>query len=127
MGDLTKKDLKSQYLSYIDRKKLETAEEEKKELQIKRMRDEADLKVLLSMPEGRRFFYKILFEYCHINSSVFDTNQAIMSYKEGKRYAGLEIASLLRKINPIIIEQIINEYVSENRKNRKLIKKMEDL
>lgn len=53
-----------------------------------RMREQDDLKAVLSTVEGKRFVWRVL-EFCGIHSDSFDTNALQMARKEGKRSIGL--------------------------------------
>lgn len=70
------------------------------------LKDWEDLQELLDSSAGARFVSRIL-DYCGILSPSFNTDIAIMSFKEGRRDVGLMIMSAMQDI-PKSQEKIIS-------------------
>lgn len=69
-------------------------EENKKRIALER----SDLKVVLSIPEGRRFIWRLI-EYGKVYHSIWD-NSALIHKNEGRRQFGLKIFADIAKANP---------------------------
>lgn len=54
------------------------------------------LSALLSLPEGRIWFWRLL-EACHVFSTSFTTDPLLMAFREGERAVGLSLMAQLRE------------------------------
>lgn len=96
-----------------DKIKLEEKEIRERDLDIKKERNKSDLKVIIGMPEGRRFLWRMIKQECRTFACSYDKEHSVMAFNEGKRMVGANIVMELREVKPTIIEQMINEEQSE--------------
>ena len=80
------------------------------EVKRKRKKELIDLRVVLSKPEGRRVFWRLL-THCNVFSSVFNTNNAMMAKNAGKQDVG-------HFIQAEIVEADENLYISMMKENK---------
>lgn len=69
-----------------------------------------DLKAVLSKPEGRRVFWRLL-SHCNVYASIFNPNNAIMSKNAGRQDVG-------HFIQAEIVEADENLYISMMKENK---------
>lgn len=69
-----------------------------------------DLKIVLSKPEGRRVFWRLL-SHCNVYSSIFSTNNAMMAKNSGRQDVG-------HFIQAEIVEADENLYISMMKENK---------
>ncbi len=62
----------------------------------KEIREQNDIRAILSTEAGVRFMGRILGEFCYIDESVFNPNNAIMSNIAGRRQVGQQIKFAIR-------------------------------
>lgn len=84
----------------------------------KRNRD--DIAKILEMPEGRRFFHRLL-EETRVFHSTFSDNVNIMSFNEGKRDIGLLFLTEVMNAKGSALMQMQNEFKSEQESFKKEI------
>lgn len=91
---------------FADDKKLH----ERRENLTKRQRDRemADLKKILSIPEGRRFLWRLLKETKYF-TSPFHQDGRVGAFYEGKRDVGLIFYREIMEANPAAFLQMHNE------------------
>lgn len=75
-----------------------------------RRKEISDLKTVLSKPEGRRVFWRLL-SHCNVYGSIFNQNNAIMSKNSGKQDVGHFIMAE-------IVEADENMYISMMKENK---------
>jgi hypothetical protein len=66
-----------------------------------------DVMLLLQKPEGQRLFAYLLALFNPLKPS-FDMNGSVMSRKEGRREAGIEIYSLMKMANENVAIEIMH-------------------
>ena len=97
----------------IEEKQKERSEKERR----RRDREVADLKKVLSIPEGRRFIWKLMSE-----SGVFRTSftgNSSTFFNEGRRDIGLLILNEVMASKPEAFTQMQREFISEQKANEK--------
>ncbi len=67
-----------------------------------------DLKVLLSIPEGRRVLWRIL-EHCAIYSSTYSHVHATASFLEGQRQVGTTVVGWMTGVDPLAYPRLMAE------------------
>lgn len=60
---------------------------------------EDDVYTILSTPQGRRFFYRMIKE-CGVYSTSFDSNPHRMAFLEGQRNVGLSLLAQMNESRP---------------------------
>jgi hypothetical protein len=86
--------------------------ESKKEYKNRKDRELDDLKVVLKLPEGRRFIYWMLSSVGVWNTS-FSLNSMQTSFNEGRRDVGLMLLKQLDEAEPNVHSQMLKEHYSE--------------
>ena len=91
-----------------------TEENEKLEKDAERIRkrDLGDIRKILSIPEGRRFFWRLLSE-AGIFRSSFTGDSLQTAHNEGRREIGLIFLKDINAANPSSFAQLQREFVSE--------------
>lgn len=87
-------------------------------------REQEDLKKLLSMPEGRRYIWRLM-----SNAGVFRTSftgNSTTFFNEGKREIGLMVISEVMNASPSSFTQMQNESVNEQKKLSKQLEQLDD-
>jgi len=92
----------------IDRSK---QEEKEKEVEKRKKRDDADLRWVLSAPQGRRFCVRLLAKGRLYKGSFTGSSQTF--FFEGIRDFGLWILEIIMSADPKAFFQMHNEYKSE--------------
>lgn len=90
----------------------------------KRDRELSDIRWIISSPEGRRFYWRILSDAGVFRSS-FSGDSNITMYNEGRRTIGLDLLGDLLSAKPSAFSQMQDEYASEL-KSEETLKKQED-
>lgn len=87
---------------------------------LKEERERESFKYVMADKRGRQFVFSIL-EACNVFQHNFDTNHAIMSFKEGKRNVGLEILARSNKHTPDNYIRLLKENKphQKNEENKK--------
>ena len=88
----------------------ESVKKRKSKADIARRKEINDLKTVLSKPEGRRVFWKML-SHCNVFGSIFNQNNAVMSKNAGKQDVGHFIMAE-------IVEADENLYISMMKENK---------
>lgn len=99
---------------HFDERVIEKKKRDKKEIH-KRVRDReiADIKKLLSIPEGRRVIWRILEESGIFKSSF--TGNSTTFFNEGKRDIGLLVLEEVMKADMGKFTQMQSEFVNEQK------------
>lgn len=87
-------------------------------------REIEDLKKLLSMPEGRRYIWRLM-----AHAGVFRTSftgNSTTFFNEGKREIGLMVISEVMNASPSSFTQMQNESVNEQKKLSKQLEQSDD-
>lgn len=84
----------------------------------KRERELSDLRAILSIPEGRRFIWRIL-EDARVFASCYDRHNGDMSFYEGKRDLGLMVWRDVIISVPEKYVQMVNEHESDRKREEK--------
>ena len=90
---------------------------------IKDERERESYKYVMADKRGREFVFNLL-KACNVFQAQFDTNHAIMSFKEGKRNVGLEIIARSNKHTPNSYIKLLKENKphQKNEENKNLKK-----
>lgn len=91
-----------------DRKQLRTAKKASKE---EEKLQEADLRKVLSLPEGRRVLWRIL-KTCHVFESVWHPS-ALIHYMSGQQDLGHQLMTWINDISPETLLEIYQLYRSQ--------------
>ena len=76
---------------------------------VKREKEMADIRDVLSTPGGRRFIWRLLAESNTIDASFVPGQYDMTAFKEGQRDIGLKILLDIEEAKPGIYAQITNE------------------
>jgi hypothetical protein len=90
----------------------------------RRQRDVNDLRVVLKIPEGRRYIWKLWGITGVFRASYTPKDANYTAFKEGQRDIGLALLSDINDASPTALAQMRSEYLSE--KNQEVKKKEED-
>jgi hypothetical protein len=58
-----------------------------------------DLRVILSMPAGRRVLRHVLFDLCHLNESSYNPSGQLFAANEGRRTVAVELERELIEVD----------------------------
>jgi hypothetical protein len=99
---------------------------QKKEEILKRIKDREveDLKKLLSIPEGRRYIWKLMSSAGVFRTSF--TGNSTTFFNEGKREIGLMVISEVMAASPTAFAQMQNEFTNEQKKISKQMEKIDE-
>jgi hypothetical protein len=92
-----------------------------KEQEKLRLRNEADLKKILSLPEGRRFIWRQIGE-CHIFRSAFNLNTKLEDFQLGQQDRGLALLNEVNAVDPNMFAQLQREWISEQNSKKEKAK-----
>lgn len=90
----------------------------KADIRIKRGRDQEldDVHFILSTPQGRRFFWRLL-SMCHMYETSFTGNNLTTCFNEGERNVGLKIQGDIIEAKPDALLQMMTENKKEEQNN----------
>lgn len=109
------------YDSEIKSKKREIQSASKR----KRDRELGDVRRILSVPEGRRLFWRLL-SGAGVFRASFTLNSVQTAYNEGRRDIGLWMLEEINQADPNAFAQLQREYYSEINSNKKQDQVQED-
>ena len=95
----------------------EANEEFRKEQERLDQRKTNDLRKVLSSVEGRRIIWDLLSD-CGVFCGSFNTNNAAMSFQEGRRDIGLKLIIALNRADKNAFARLQSEYLSEALKKK---------
>ena len=76
--------------------------------QLKRAQEQDDFRYLMSLPQGRRFMWRLL-ERAGVFRSSFSLNGLEMAHNEGNRNAGLHLLADIQELCPERYTQMLKE------------------
>jgi len=96
-----------------------TQKESNEQIKRRRTRELSDIRKVLSIPEGRRFIWRMwgvtgTFRAAY---SPKDTNHTM--WREGQRSIGMELLGDINEASPMAFSQMKNEFMSESLKEKK--------
>jgi hypothetical protein len=95
-----------------DRKQLRAAKKVGKE---EEKLQEADLRKVLSLPEGRRLLWRIL-KTCHVFESIWHPS-ALIHYQAGQQDLGHQLMVWINEISPDMLTEIYQMYRTSTKEN----------
>lgn len=85
----------------------------------KRQRDVNDLRVILKIPEARRYLWKLWGLTGVFRASYTPKDANMTSFREGQRDIGLALLQDINDANPTALAQMRSEYLSELKSEQK--------
>jgi hypothetical protein len=71
----------------------------------------ADFDAVMRTPQGRRFFYVLVFLLGHLESPSYDTSGQSMAYREGRRALAIELRDWALAVCPDLWLSMIQEQI----------------
>jgi len=84
----------------------------------RRQREVNDLRVILNIPEGRRYIWKLWGLTGVFRASYTPKDSNMMSFREGQRDIGLALLQDINDASPTALSQMRSEYLSEMNKDK---------
>lgn len=75
----------------------------------------SDLEWLLSHPQGRRWFYQLIYGICGVENGIWEASAAI-HFKEGRRSVGIEVKNEAQKVCPALYLDMIRDQMIDAQK-----------
>lgn len=76
-----------------------------------------DLRIVLAIPEGRRFIWRLLSE-CHVYQSPFNPNGSIQAQNIGRTDVGRQLIAWLGEVDPVAYPQLMIDHAPEPEKKK---------
>jgi hypothetical protein len=72
----------------------------------------ADFDAVMRTPQGRRFFYVLVFLLGHLESPSYDNSGQSMAFREGRRSVAIELRDWALAVCPDLWLEMISEQIS---------------
>jgi hypothetical protein len=90
-----------------------------------RERELGDIQILLKLPEGRRFLWRMLFDVCGTFRGSLTGDIGSTGFNEGRRDIGLMILLEINNADHNVFAKMQSEYFSKKKSEEVQIKKLE--